>query len=128
MSDILLWTFRSKLNGITNNSIKHKSINTVKWLYNSISKTSILHKSFVYTQFKRQFYLTQRLGPFRCYHSGPLRQLVQCQWRVPSDSPKLQDWSLTIRLFDVISRTLVMAGFIFLQRCSWCILQPLLTG
>ena len=41
--------------------------------------------------------------------------------RIP---PKLQYyWSLTIRLFDVISVTLVDRGLTLLQRCSQCILQ-----
>ena len=43
--------------------------------------------------------------------------------------PKLQHcWNLTIRLFSVISRTLVRAGLTPLQRSSQCILQPQLTG
>ena len=37
-------------------------------------------------------------------------------------------WNLTIRLFSVISRTLVRGGLTPLQRCSQCILQPQLTG
>ena len=46
-------------------------------------------------------------------------------------SPKLRHyWSLTIRLFSVISRTLVSGGggLTPLQRSSRCILQPKLTG
>ena len=40
-------------------------------------------------------------------------------------SPKPQHhWNLTIRLFSVISRTLVWWGLTPLQRCSRCILQP----
>ena len=43
-------------------------------------------------------------------------------------SAKLQDWSLTIRLFSVIPRTLVEGeGLNSLQRYSCCILQPQLT-
>ena len=39
-------------------------------------------------------------------------------------SPKLQHyWSFTIRLFNVISRTLVGGCLAPLQRCIWCILQ-----
>ena len=37
----------------------------------------------------------------------------------------LRNWSLTIRLFSVISRTLVSGGLTPLQRCSRCFLQPL---
>ena len=40
-------------------------------------------------------------------------------------SPKLQRyWSLTIRLFDVISRTLVAGVLSLLQSCCRCILHP----
>ena len=44
--------------------------------------------------------------------------------------PKIQHyWNLTIRLFSVISRTLVEGwGLTLLQRCSWCILQLQPTG
>ena len=45
--------------------------------------------------------------------------------------PKLQHcWNLTIRLFSVISGTLVGGGcrIHWLQRCSQCILQPQPTG
>ena len=35
--------------------------------------------------------------------------------------------NLTIRLFSVISRKLI-GGLTPLQRCSWCTLQPQLTG
>ena len=43
--------------------------------------------------------------------------------------PKLHYyWSFTIRLFNVISRTLVGRWLTPLQKCSWCILQLLLTG
>ena len=44
-------------------------------------------------------------------------------------SLKLQHyWNLTIKLFSVISRTLVRGGLTPLQRCSRCILQPQPTG
>ena len=43
-------------------------------------------------------------------------------------SPKLQDWNLTIWLFRVISRTPVERGILLsLQKCSRCILQLQLT-
>ena len=41
------------------------------------------------------------------------------------NSPKLKSWCLTIRLFNVISRTLVGRR---LFSCSRCILQPQLSG
>ena len=44
-------------------------------------------------------------------------------------SPKLQHyWNLNIRLFSVISRTLIGGGLTPLQRSCQCILQPQLTG
>ena len=65
----------------------------------------------------------------RCYHSGPEWTWEQWQWRGTPHSPMLQHcWNLTIRLFSVISRTLVRGGLTPLQRCSQCILQPQLTG
>ena len=49
-----------------------------------------------------------------------------CNEGVPPHSPKLQHyWSLTFRLFNVISRTLVWGGVTPLQRYSGCILQQL---
>ena len=50
--------------------------------------------------------------------------LERCQWRGTSYSPKVQDWSLAIRLFSIISRTLVgRGGSYLLKRCSRYILQ-----
>ena len=44
----------------------------------------------------------------RCYYSGPEWTWERWQWRGIPHSPKLQHcWNLTIRLFSVISRTLV---------------------
>ena len=43
-------------------------------------------------------------------------------------APNLQGWSLTIRVFIVISRTLVGDGLTPLQKCSWCILESQSTG
>ena len=43
-------------------------------------------------------------------------------------SPKLQDWSLTIRLFSVITMIFVMGGCLSpQQRCIQSILHPQLT-
>ena len=66
---------------------------------------------------------------YLCYHSGPEWNLELWQWRGTLHSPKPQHyWCLTIRLFSVISRTLIgRVGFTFLQRCSQSILQPQLT-
>ena len=66
----------------------------------------------------------------RCYHSGPEWTWERWQWRGTRHSPKLQHcWNLTIRLFSVISRTLVSGGGLTpLQRSSQYILQPQSTG
>ena len=55
--------------------------------------------------------MTHRYDPFRYYHSGPEWIWERWQWRGTLHSPKLQHyWILTIRLFSVISRTLVGGG------------------
>ena len=55
---------------------------------------------------------------------------VWWQWRGTPYSPTLQhDWSLTIRLFSVISRLLIVGGVLHTQqRCSQYILQLQPTG
>ena len=59
---------------------------------------------------------------------GPERSWEWWQWKGAPHSPKLQHYrSLTIRLFSIISKTLVREGLTPLQRCSQCILQPQLT-
>ena len=113
-----------------------------------ITNNSIIHQSFIYTQLNdqtvlfqaiqfsishlfarclnaKQFYLTHRKDPIRCYHSGPEWTWEQWQWRVTPHSPKLQHYcNLTIRLFSFISRTLVgCRGLTPLQKCSRYILQ-----
>ena len=66
------------------------------------------------------------------YRGVPLRPewtWEWCQWRGTLDSPNFQDWSLTIRVFKVIYRTVVVGGGNTLpQRCSRSILQPQPTG
>ena len=69
----------------------------------------------------KQFYLTHRMDLIRCYHSRLEWTWKLRQWRGTSHSLKLQHyWSLTIKLFS--------GGFTPQQSCSWCILQPQLTG
>ena len=54
------------------------------------------------------FYLTHRQDLIRCYHSGSEKTWQWWPWRGTLYSPKLQHlWSLTLRLFIVITRTLV---------------------
>ena len=96
-----------QLLSITNNSIKHQS-----FLYPQINDQTVL---FLAIQFSishlvvlclniKQFYLTHRYCPIRCYHSGPESTWEWWQWRGTLHSPKLQHyWSLLIRLFSVIT-------------------------
>ena len=53
------------------------------------------------------FYLTHRYDPIRCYHSELEWTWEQWQWRGTPHSPNLQGWSLAIRLFYILSRSLV---------------------
>ena len=65
----------------------------------------------------------------RCYHARLEWTWELWQWRgTPHSSKSQHHWNLTIRLFSVISRTLIEGGLTPLQRCSRCILQPQLTG
>ena len=73
--------------------------------------------------------MIHRLDPIRCYHSRPEWIWEQWQWRATPHSPKLQYyWSLTIKWFSVIDRTLFGWGLTPLQKCTWCILEPQPTG
>ena len=55
-------------------------------------------------------------GPIRCHHYRPEWIWEWWQWRGTMHSPKPQHyWNLTIRLFSIISRTLILAP---LQRSS----------
>ena len=48
------------------------------------------------------------MGPIKCYHSRPEWTWEQRQWSGAPYSPKPQHhWNLTIRLFSVISRSLI---------------------
>ena len=103
-------------------------LHTVKWfqVLLCITNNSIKHQSFVYTQLNdqtilfhishlfalslnvKQFYLNCKKEPIRCYHSGSEWAWKQWKWRGTLHSPKLQHyWSLTIRLFNAMSRTFI---------------------
>ena len=71
-----------------------------------------MNKSIVYTQFKCQTLLfVHRQNPIRCYHTRSEWAREQWQWKGTLHSPKLQRyWSITIRLFNVINRTLIRGG------------------
>ena len=75
----------------------------------------------------KQFYLTHRSDPIKCYHFGSEWTWERWQWRSTSHSPKLQhSWSLTIRLFSVKSRTLVVG--ILPKTPHWGGILPLCKG
>ena len=117
----------------TNNSIQHNSfvctqlsgswycfvsqsfVYTVKWSKNSISYNSILHKSFVYTQIKCHFHFLS--GVTTPGLSWPGSNDNKGIFHIPQIS-----CSLTIRLFNIISRTSLGLGLTPLQKCSRCIL------
>ena len=118
---------------ITDNSIKYQSfvcilLNDQTVLFHTIQVT--ISYFFVLSLNVEQFYLTYRQDLIRCYRSGPEWPWERWQWRGTLHSPKLQHyWSLTIRLFNVISgHSLVVGGLTPLPRCNRCILQPRLTG
>ena len=105
---------------------KHKSskLNTSKYRYVSLT-VQLKHQSFVYKQLNdqtvlfqtiqfsishlftyslnvKQFYLTNRFDPIRCYHSGPEWTWEHWQWKGTLHFLKVQHyWSLTIRWFYV---------------------------
>ena len=66
----------------------------------SISSNSVQHKYTV------QFYLTHRYDPIRCYHSAP-----EWTWKWWEWMSTQHYWNLTIRLFSIISRTLVRLSY-----------------
>ena len=97
---------------ITNNSIKHLS-----FVYSQLNDQTVwfqtihFHRShlFVLNLNAKQLYLTHCLNPFRCYHYWPKWTWDWWLWWSTPHSPK-HHWSLSIRLFSVISRTLVGVG------------------
>ena len=61
---------------------------------------------FAFSLNVKQFYLTHREDPIRCYYSRPEWTWEWWQWRGILHSSKLQHyWSLTFRLFSVIQDT-----------------------
>ena len=105
---------------------------TVWWLNSSISNNSFnlaCHLLALSLNVK-QFYLTHRSDPIRRNHYGTKWTWLRWDWRSTPQSQKLHYYrSLTIRLFSVISWTLVgWRGLTPQQRCIRCILQPQETG
>ena len=122
-------------------------MHTVKWfqVFQCITKNSISHPSFIYTQLNDQtvLFLTIQISISHLFgHSLNVKQSIwpidrtqsggtapepewtweRRQWKGNPYFPNLQHyWSLTIRLFSVISRTLVRGGGLTtLQRWSQC--------
>ena len=96
----------------------------------SISKTVLLQviQFSISIHFSSTWFIDRAL--IRCYHSAAMQAWEQWQWRGTMHSPNLQHyWNLIIRLFSVISMTLVgWGGLTPFQRCSRCIQQPQPTG
>ena len=84
---------------IINNSIKHYS-----FVYTQSNGQTVLFLTICFNIIHmlahslnvKQFYLTNRLDPIRCYHSRSEWTLEQCHWRGTLHFPKLKHWSLTI--------------------------------
>ena len=93
---------------ITNHSIKHQS-----FIYTQLNEQIILFQaifsSINHSLNIKQFYLTHRWDPIRCYHSSSEWTRELWQWSSTLHSPNLQPYcSLIIRLLSVISRKLVV--------------------
>ena len=87
---------------ITNNSIKHQL-----FVYTQLNDQIVLFQTIQFSKSRlfppnlnvKQFNLTYRWEPIRCYHSEPGGTWEWGQWRGTKHSPKLQHyWNLTIRL------------------------------
>ena len=97
------------LNVQSNISFVYTQLNGLTVLFLNI-QFNISH-SLIHSFNVKLFYLIHRKNPIRCYHFRPEWTLEQWQWRVTLHFPKLQHyWSLTIRLFSVISRILIGGG------------------
>ena len=103
---------------ITNNSIKHQSFVYMHQTSSFLTIQFSISHLFAYSLNVKQFYLTHRQNPIRCYHSRP--KWTWKQWQRRSTQ---HFWSLNMRLFSVIYRTLIgEEGLTLLQRWSQCIL------
>ena len=109
--------------------ITNNSFNLQRFVYTQLNDQSVIFQTIQFSIFicfalslnVKQFYLTHR------WTLGTEWIQEWWQWKGTLHSPKLRHyWSLTIRLFSVISRALVGRGFTPLQRCR--ILQLQLTG
>ena len=92
---------------ITNNSIKHQSFVNTQLKDQTILFLTILFiisHLFAHRYNVKQFYWTHRKDPIRFYHWAKV-DLGAIQGYFPF--PQTRNWSLTIRLFHVVSRILV---------------------
>ena len=130
------------------NESKLSFLHPVKWfpVLRCITNKFIKHQSFVYTQLNdltvlfltiqlnishlfalrldaQQLYLTHRYDPIRYYYSGSGWTWCQWLWRGTPHFPKLNGWSLTIRLFSDLCRTHVERDLTPRQRYCRCIQQ-----
>ena len=83
---------------------------THSWMFKQFyfKQFTLACHSFALSLNVKQFYLTHRSKTIRCYHSGPGWAWEQWQLRSTQHSLKLLHyWNLLIKLFNVISRTLV---------------------
>ena len=77
----------------------------------------------------KQFYSNHRWDLIRYYNSGSEWNWESWKWRDGSHSPKFQEWSLTIWMFNVISTTLFgVGGRFYPSAVMQCNLQSQPTG
>ena len=110
---------------ITNNSIRqalaYTQLNSIRVLFLTI-QFSISHL-FADLLNAKQFYLTHRYDPIRCYQSESEWIWEQFKWRGTSYALELHTCILIIKLSCVIRRTFVSRGLTPLQRWIWRILD-----
>ena len=112
---------------MNNNSIKHQS-----FLYTQLNDQTVLYLTIQYnisyllalSLNVKQFYFTHRYDTFRCYHSKSEWTREWWHWRGTLHSPKLEHHHQIVQCY--IQDTHWRRSLIPLQRCSRCILQPLL--
>ena len=96
---------------ITNDSIKHQLFVYIQLIVQTVLfltiQTSIRYL-FALTLNVKQFYLTHRWDPFRCYHSGP--EWIWEWWQWKGTPHPLKGTLHIIGFFSVISKTLIAWG------------------
>ena len=103
----------TKLNGSKYYYVSLKILLKINHLFIQLNDQTVLLQiiPFSISHLFALFKCLTLLFTFRCYHSGLEWTWEWWQWRGALHFPKLiHYWNLTIRLFSVISRTLVEAG------------------